>query len=147
MIVGDQMRKSTSNGRKFELIIKDYLEDANIPFEEQPKEWPDRVSSLITPDFRIDIQPTLWVFAQQDFYNGGFQRGRLDYVTSMDKYAWHKNEVFYVVRKPGATKPDAKTMTDLRIRREVAYEDLSKRKVVGTIDQLMERIYGPMSKN
>lgn len=139
-------RKSTSNGRKFEYIIMDYLNEEGIPYVEQPDEWPENVSATIIPDFRIDL-PTgpLWVFAQQDFYNGGLQSGRFDHVVSMDKHAWNAGEVFYVIRKPGVVKPTATRMTKHRERKEKYYADLVSRKVIGTLDQLMERINGTVS--
>lgn len=139
-------KKSTSSGRKFELIITEYLNDIGVAFTDQPKEWPDNVSATVIPDFRIDL-PTgpLWVFAQQDFYRGGQQSSRFDHVVSMDKYAWNEGEVFYVVRYPGIAKPDAKRMTDHRLRKETYYNDLVKRQVIGTLDQLVERINGTMS--
>ena len=63
----------------------------------------------------------------------------------MDKYAWNNKEVFYVVRHPGIAKSTAKRLTDHRKRKEQLYTDLVSRQIVGTLDQLMERINGVMS--
>ena len=142
------MRKSTANGRKFENIIKDYLDELGVDYEEQPLIWPDHVSGTVIPDFKINLpNETLWVFAQQDFFNGGLQSGRFDHIVLMDRFAWPNRDVFYVTRHPGIVKPTSQRMTEHRKRKETLYADLVERQVTGTLDQLMVRINGLMSKD
>ncbi|MCG7944856.1 MAG: hypothetical protein N0C84_00765 [Candidatus Thiodiazotropha taylori] len=139
---------STSSGRKFELEVCDRLDQSGIKYEDQPKKWPDQVSATVKPDFRIDLETgPLWVFAGQDFYDGGQQSQRLDHVISMDRYVWESGSVFYVVKNPGGARPDAKRLTEHVSKRSDHYDELVKKQVVGTLDQLMERISAGMSKN
>ena len=138
------MRKSTDVGRKFEIEIRDRLETEGIKYIEQPSDFPEHISITVTPDFLIpDIN--LYVFAQQDFWNGGQQSDRFGHVVQMNRFVWRKGEVFYTLKRPGIFKNEPKRWTDKQILKQNLYNQLTNDKVVGSIDNLMERINGAMS--
>ena len=140
-------RKSTSNGRKFEKEIVELLNKLNVDYEEQPSIFPDRISITVTPDFviRIPGKKPLYIFAQQDFWNGGQQSDRFGHVVQMDRFVWEQNDVFYCLKHPGGNKPDAKLKTMKQQLKHKLYEDLARRLVVGGLDALEELIRGLMS--
>lgn len=136
-------RISTSNGRAFEVEIAARLEAEGITYIEQPTDFPKRVSITITPDFQIG---DLYVFAQQDFFNGGQQSDRFGHVVQMDEFVWEKGSVFYVLKHPYLKQPKRKP-TDKQLLKQSRFDDLVERQVIGSLDQLMERINGTMPKD
>ena len=140
---------STANGREFENIIANNLQIKGIVFSEQPPYFPKRISITVTPDFEIKNKNnnSLFVFAQQDFWNGGQQSDRFGHVVQMDQFVWNPGEVFYVLRYPGVFKKEPKRWTNKQKLKDKLYKDLEERQVVGSLEQLMERLNGFMSEN